>query len=163
MLILFLGGVYCPSFEGKSPCLVTHKLRIKIRLSPSDVNGFSQGHWTPVRTEAIGPSQWKRQQCRKGPLGFMRKCRKIWTPNRKESGKLFESALVSYRWVLSCTRLVVYHKWREHSSLHFPVPSKFFFFCAEHCYLLSRLAPSCSSWQLCFPANLRIEIYHNIS
>ena len=44
-----------------------------------------QGHWTPVRTEAIGPSQWKRQQCRKGPLrleslGFMRKCRKIWTP-----------------------------------------------------------------------------------
>ena len=78
-------------------------------------------------------------------------------PNRKESGKLFESALVSYRWVLSCTRLVVYHKWREHSSLHFPVPSKFFF-CAEHCYLSSRLAPTCSSWQLCFPEKSHMEL-----
>jgi hypothetical protein len=59
--------------------------------------------------------------------------------------------------ILSCNRLVVYHKWREHSSLHVPVPSKFFF-CAEHCYLSSRLAPTCSSWQLCFLEKSHMEL-----
>ena len=70
--ILFSRWVYCPSFQGKSSCLVAHT------LSPSDVNGFSQRHWTPVGTEAIAPSPWKRRQCRNGQLrlgslGFMRK------------------------------------------------------------------------------------------
>ena len=32
------------------------------------------------------------------------------------------------------------------------------FFCAEHCYLSSRLAPTCSSWQLCFLEKSHMEL-----